>query len=60
MPDVATWTSFAAALRQTGLNLFAGSNVRITEDGAADLKVLGLMLLARTLSNLKGALIMLR
>lgn len=60
MSDVATWTSFAAALRQTGLNLFAASNVRITEDGAADLKVLGLMLLARTLSNLKGALIMLR
>jgi hypothetical protein len=57
-PNVATWSSFAKGLRQIGLSAFASSEVKITEEGAADLRVLGLMLLARTLSNFKGALIM--
>lgn len=59
MPDIEAWTAFANTVRQSGLNLFAASDVKVTEDGAADLKILGLMLLARTLSNLKGTLILL-
>jgi Family of unknown function (DUF5677) len=60
MPDVATWTTFAANLRKIGLDIFACANVQVTEARAADLRVLALMLLARTLSNLKAALILLR
>jgi hypothetical protein len=52
--------SFASGLRATGLDLFAHADVKVTKEGAADLKVLGLMLLARTLSNVKSALILLQ
>ena len=60
MTDVATWTAFATGLRKTGMDIFATAKVVVTEARAADLKVLGLMLLARTLSNLKATLILLR
>jgi uncharacterized protein YdcH (DUF465 family) len=60
VPDVALWTSFATGLRRVGLKLFADADVKVTEERAADLRILGLMLLARTLSNLQGALILLR
>ena len=42
------------------LDFFSSTNVTITEDGAADIRILGLTLLCRTLSNLQGALILLR
>lgn len=59
MPDMPTWVSFAAGLRQAGLRLLAESNVKETNDGKAELKITGLMLLSRTLSNLKAALLLL-
>ena len=52
------WTDFAARLRPVGLKVFGASNLKVTEDGAADVRVLGLMLLARTLSNLKASLLL--
>jgi hypothetical protein len=54
MPNVETWTAFAVSLRRVGLELFGSRKITVTEHGAADLKVLGLLLLARTLSNLKA------
>ncbi len=58
--NVEIWTAFAVGLRRIGLELFGSSKVTVTEHGAADLKVLGLLLLARTLSNLKATLSLLR
>src|SRR5258708_29419286 len=60
MPDIATWTAFASNLQKIGMGMFGSDKVQITEARAADLKVLALMLLARTLSNLKATLILLR
>jgi hypothetical protein len=60
MPTVEGWTDFVRRLRQIGLEMFTTSGVTVTEEGAADLKVLALMLLARTLSNLQGVLVLLR
>jgi Family of unknown function (DUF5677) len=50
------WLDFAANLRNVGIGIFSRSNIAVTDQGSADVKVLGLMLLARTLSNLKAAL----
>jgi len=52
----ARWLDFAGRLRNVGLGIFNGSKITVTDQGSADVKVLGLMLLARTLSNLKGTL----
>jgi hypothetical protein len=52
----ARWLDFAAELRNVGLCIFSRSKITVTDQGSADVKVLGLMLLARTLSNLKAAL----
>ena len=60
VPSEKTWLAFAEGLRPLGLGIFAKSDVKITEDGKGDLRILSLMLLARTLSNLKAALILLR
>lgn len=60
VPNVETWMAFAVGLRRVGLELFGSSQIKVTEHGAADLKVLGLLLLARTLSNLKATLSLLR
>jgi hypothetical protein len=60
VPTVETWTQFVRRLRQIGLDMFNSSDVKVMEERAADLKVLALMLLARTLSNLQGVLVLLR
>ncbi len=52
----ARWLDFAARLRNVGLGIFNGTRIKVTDQRSADVKVLGLMLLARTLSNLKAAL----
>jgi len=55
--DIRTrWLDFAARLRNVGLSIFSRSKVTVTDQGSADVRVLGLMLLARTLSNLRAAL----
>jgi hypothetical protein len=50
------WLDFAKRLRRVGQDIFGGTSVKITEQGSADIRIVGLMLLARTLSNLKAAL----
>jgi hypothetical protein len=60
MIDIPAWTALAEKLHKIGLDIFATANVRITDKGFADEKVLALALLARTLSHLKGTLLLLR
>jgi len=60
MIDIPTWDALANKLRTCGLDIFATATVSITHKGFADEKVLALALLARTLSNLKGTLSLLR
>jgi hypothetical protein len=60
MIDVPAWTALAQKLRRVGLEIFATTNVPVTEKGFADEKVLALTLLARTLSNLKSTLLLLK
>lgn len=60
MIDIDAWTALAEKLRKAGLDIFATANVLVTEKGFADEKVLALTLLARTLSNLKATLLLLR
>ena len=52
----AKWLDFAKRLRLVGMSIFDGTSVKITEQGSADIRIVGLMLLARTLSNLKAAI----
>ena len=49
----------AERVRKTGLDIFATAEVPITPKGFSDENFLALTLLARTLSNLKGALLLL-
>lgn len=60
MAKVKAWTTFAERLIAVGHAIFQTSVVPVTERGASDLKVLALTLLARTVSNLKGTLVLLR
>jgi hypothetical protein len=60
MIDIQAWTALAEKLRRTGHDIFATAKVMVTEKGFADEKVLALTLLARTLSNLKTTLLLLR
>ena len=52
----AEWLDFAKRLRPVGMEIFGATPVKITEQGSADIRIIGLMLLARTLSNLKAAI----
>src|SRR5712672_3544644 len=52
----AKWHDFAKRLRPVGMGIFGGTSIKITEQGSADIRIVGLMLLARTLSNLKAAI----
>jgi hypothetical protein len=54
----ARWVDYAKRLRPVGIAIFGGSNVRVTAEESADIRVVGLMLLARTLSNLRAALVL--
>jgi hypothetical protein len=55
--ETVEWTSFARRLLRAGHDIFATSNVQVTEKGYGDEKYLALTLLARTISNLRGALL---
>ncbi len=59
MPDVETWRAFADGLRPEGLHILATSDVREIGDEKTRIRILGLMLLSRTLSNLKSSLMLL-
>ena len=52
----AQWLDFANRLRPIGMQIFGATPVTITERGGADIRIVGLMLLARTLGNLKAAI----
>ena len=60
MPDTLRWSAFASKLVTKCCDLFASSEVAITARGKADRSVLALLLLARTLSNLKAVLVLIR
>jgi hypothetical protein len=52
----ASWLDFAKRLRPVGMGIFNASPIKIIEQRSADIRIVGLMLLARTLSNLKAAI----
>ena len=52
----AKWLDFAKRLSPVGTSIFGGTPITITEQGSADIRIIALMLLARTLSNLKASL----
>lgn len=54
----AKWLDFAKRLRPAGMAIFGAKEVEITEERSADIRIIGLMLLARTLSNLSAAIAM--
>jgi hypothetical protein len=59
--DKNTWLAFADKLSPVGYKLFDHVNkVPITENGAADVRILAIALLARTISNLKATLLLIR
>jgi hypothetical protein len=52
----AKWLDFGKRLSPVGMGIFGGTQVNITEEGSADIRIIGLLLLARTLSNLNAAI----
>jgi len=60
MADTKAWLSFSEKLIQVGYSIFATASVPVTEEGAGDIKILACTLLARTISNLKGVVILAR
>jgi hypothetical protein len=59
MALVEEWKALAADVRDMALRIFETANVPVTMKGFADEKVLALTLLARTVSNMKGTLLLL-
>jgi hypothetical protein len=59
MSVITEWNVLVAAVRDTGLEIFRTANVPRTHRGFADETVLALMLLARMVSNVKGAMLLL-
>jgi hypothetical protein len=49
------WLDFAKRLRPIGMGILGATPVKVTEQGSADIRIIGLTLLARTLSNLRAA-----
>jgi hypothetical protein len=54
----ADWLDFAKRLRPLGMGIFGATPIKITEEGSADIRIIALMLLARTLSNLGAAIVL--
>jgi hypothetical protein len=52
----AEWLDFSKRLYPLGIGIFSRTDLKITEQGSADVRIIALMLLARTLSNLKAAI----
>jgi hypothetical protein len=52
----AEWQDFAKRLWPVGMTIFGGTPIKVTEQGSADVRIVGLMLLVRTLNNLKAAI----
>lgn len=58
MPTVQSWKSLALKLRGAGLEIFGQANIKIVDHETTSPKVVVLLLLARTLSNLKASLLL--
>ncbi|WP_375782994.1 DUF5677 domain-containing protein [Bradyrhizobium sp. Pha-3] len=58
-PLIADWRSLCSEIETCAMGIFATADVKITPKGFADPQFLALALLARCVSNLKGALILL-
>jgi Family of unknown function (DUF5677) len=58
--DLATWLKFTEKLLQIGYALFDDRQLPITEKGAFDPSVLVITLLARSISNLRGVVLLVR
>lgn len=58
MSLITEWKTLAVDVRTMGLGIFETADIPVTLKGFADAKVLGLMLLARTLSNVKSVLLL--
>jgi hypothetical protein len=43
-----SWLDFAKRLRPVGMGIFSATSIKITEQRSADIRIIGLMLLART------------
>jgi hypothetical protein len=56
MNDINAWKAYTHQLLSAGGTIFANAEIPVTEEGAADIKILGLTLLARTLSHTRGVL----
>lgn len=54
------WYEYAERLIHLSHNVMARANVQVTENGGRDIKVISLLLLCRTRSNLKGVLLLLK
>jgi hypothetical protein len=54
-----SWAELAETLGQLGCDILEGASVTYTADGFLDPKILAILLMARTLSNFKGAIILL-
>ena len=59
MSEIAEWTALARQILKTGHDIFATANVPITAKGYNDEKFRAMALLARTMSNFRGALLLL-
>lgn len=55
-----SWDAFAHDLGRSGYAIVDSANLKLSEKGFADEKFLAMTLLARTLSNMKGAILLLR
>jgi Family of unknown function (DUF5677) len=56
--EVAEWLKLARDVIRVGHDIFATAELRVTEKGFSDEKFLAMTLLARTLSNAKGAILL--
>jgi hypothetical protein len=52
----AKWLDFAKRLHPVGMGIFRLTPIEATEQGSSDMRIVGLLLLARTLSNLRAAI----
>ena len=58
--QIERWFRYADKLHRLGEAMFMNVTVPVTAKGAGDVKVLAMTLLARSMSNLKSALILIR
>jgi hypothetical protein len=58
MTDVATWLAFSERLVSCGYSTVGAANIRITEKLGRDRKLVAAQLVARTLSNMRGAMLL--